>query len=80
MLDNIFPFLNEAMDSSLIKISVFRRKEIIKGALYLFLGFQGFISEKPPKGPEEVEIGWGNREDGVRPGSQGLRGFPWSPI
>ncbi len=23
--------------------------------------------------------GQGNREDGVRPGSQGIRGFPWSP-
>ncbi len=23
--------------------------------------------------------GQGNREDGVRPESQGLRGFPWSP-
>ncbi len=23
--------------------------------------------------------GQGNREDGVRPGSQGLLGFPWSP-
>ncbi len=57
--DNIFPFLNEAMDSSLIKINVFRSKKFIKGALYLFLGFQGFISEKPLKGPEEVEIGWG---------------------
>ncbi len=57
MLDNIFPFLNEAMDSSLVKINVFRSKEIIKSALYLFLGFQGFISEKPLKGPEEVEIG-----------------------
>ncbi len=43
----------------MIKIYVFRSKEIIKGALYLFLGFLGFISEKPLKGPEEVEIGWG---------------------
>ncbi len=59
MLDNIFPFLNEAMDSSLVKIYVFRSKEIIKGAFYLFLGFQELISEKPLKGPEEVEIGWG---------------------
>ncbi len=59
ILDNTFPFLNEAMDSSLIKINVFRSKEIIKGALYPFLGFQGFISEKPRKGPEEAEIGWG---------------------
>ncbi len=55
MEDNIFPFLNEAMDSSLVKIYVFRSKEIIKGAFYLFLGFQGFISEEPLKGPEEVE-------------------------
>ncbi len=30
-----------------------------KKNLYLFLGFQGFISEKPSKGPEEVEIRWG---------------------
>ncbi len=43
----------------MIKFNVFRSKKIIKGALYLFLGFQGFISEKPLKGPEEVEIGWG---------------------
>ncbi len=59
MLDNFFPFFNEAVDSYLIKINVFRSKEIIKGALYLFFGFQGFISEKPVKGPEEMEIGWG---------------------
>ncbi len=26
-----------------------------------------------------MEQGQGNREDGVRPGSQGPRGFPWSP-
>ncbi len=52
----IFPFLNEAMDSSLVKKYVFRSKEIIMGALYLSLGFQGFISEEPMKGPEEVEI------------------------
>ncbi len=50
MADYIFPFLNEAMDSSLVKIYV------IKGALYLFRGFQGFITEEPLKGPEEVEI------------------------
>ncbi len=56
MADNILPFLNEAMDSSLVKIYVFRSKEIIKGALYLFLGFQGFISEEPLKGPEGMEI------------------------
>ncbi len=37
MLDNILPFLNEAMDSSLVKINVFRSKEIIKGTPYLFL-------------------------------------------
>ncbi len=43
----------------MIKINVFRSKEIIKGALYPFLGFHGFISEKPLKRPEEVEIGWG---------------------
>ncbi len=55
MADYIFPFLNEAMDSSLVKIYVYRSKEIIKGALYLFLGFQDFISEEPLKGPEEVE-------------------------
>ncbi len=59
MFYHIFPFLNETMDSSLEKNNVFRSKEIIKGALYLFLGFQGFISGKPLKGPEEVEIGWG---------------------
>ncbi len=56
MADNILPILNEAMDSSLVKNYVFRSEEIIKGALYLFLGFQGFISEEPLKGPEEVEI------------------------
>ncbi len=53
MLGNIFPFLNEVMNSSLVKINVFRSKETIKGALYLFLGFQGFISEEPLKRPEE---------------------------
>ncbi len=56
MADNILPFLNEAMDSPLVKIYVFRSKEIIKGALYLFLGFQGFISEEPLKRPEGMEI------------------------
>ncbi len=39
IFDNIFPFVNEAMDSALIKINVFGSKKIIKGALYLFLGF-----------------------------------------
>ncbi len=53
------PFLNEAMDSSFVKIYVYRSKEIIKGVAYLFLGFQRFISEAPLKGPEEGEIWWG---------------------
>ncbi len=56
MTDYILPFLNGAMDSSLVKMHVFKSKEIIKGALYLFLGFQGFISKEPLKGPEEVEV------------------------
>ncbi len=56
MVGYIYPFFNEAMDSSLVKIDVFRSKEIIKGALYLDLGFQGFISKEPLKGPEEAEI------------------------
>ncbi len=56
MAYNILPFLNEAIDSSLVKKYAFRSKEIIKGALYLFLGFQGIISEEPLKGTEEVEI------------------------
>ncbi len=59
MADYILPFLNEAMDSSLVKIYVFRSKEIIKVALYLLLDFQGLISREPLKGPEEVEILWG---------------------
>ncbi len=46
------------MDSSTAKIYFFRSKKIIKSAFYLFLGFQGFISKKPLKGPEEVEIWW----------------------
>ncbi len=78
----ISPFLDEAMDSSLIKMNVFLSKKFIKDSSYLFLGFQGFTLQKPSKGPEELEIGWqgqGNREDGVRLGSQGLRGFPWPP-
>ncbi len=37
----------------------FEAKKIIKDSPYLFLGFQGFISEKPLKGLEEVEIRWG---------------------
>ncbi len=56
MAKNILPFLNEAMDSPSVKIYVFRSKEVIKGALYFFLGFEGSISEEPQKGPEEVEI------------------------
>ncbi len=67
------------MDSSLIKINVYRSKEIIKGALNLFLGFQGFISEKPLKGPEEVEIGWGKVRGigriGSDPEAKGFEGF-----
>ncbi len=47
------------MDSSFEKNYVYRSKEIIKGALYLFPGFHRFISEEPPKGPEEGEIWWG---------------------
>ncbi len=35
------------------------KKKVIKDSPYLFLGFQGFISEKPLKRPEEVEIRWG---------------------
>ncbi len=42
----------------MVKPNVFRSKKIIKGALYLFLDFRGFISEEPLKGPEEVVIGW----------------------
>ncbi len=38
----------------------FEEKKIIEDSPNLFLGFQGFISEKPSKGPEEVEIRWGN--------------------
>ncbi len=56
MADNILPFLNGAIYSSLVKMYVFRSKEIIKDALYLFLVFKGFISEEPLKGPEEMEI------------------------
>ncbi len=37
----------------------FEAKKFIKDSSYLFLGFQGFISEKLSKRPEEVEIGWG---------------------
>ncbi len=59
MAEYILPFLNEAMDSSLVKIYVFRSKEVIKVALYLLLGFQGFFSKEPLKRPEEVEILWG---------------------
>ncbi len=59
MADYILPFLNEAMNSSLVKNYVFRSKEIIKVALYLLLDFQGFISREPLKGPEEVKILWG---------------------
>ncbi len=56
MADYILPFLNEAMDSSMVKIYVFSSNEIIKGGFYLFLGIQGFISKEPLKGPEEVEM------------------------
>ncbi len=38
------------------KMYVYRSGEIIKGAVYLFLGFQRFISEAPLKGPEKGEI------------------------
>ncbi len=48
--------LHPPLKSSLEKIYVFRRKETTKGDLYLFLGFQGFISKEPLKGPEEVEV------------------------
>ncbi len=72
-MDNIFPFLNDTMDSSLIKTNVFRSKKITKGALYLFLGFLGFISEKPMKGPKEVEIGWG-KVRGIRRIGNSLKG------
>ncbi len=52
MADYIYP-----MGSSMVKVYVLRSKETIKGALYI--DFQGFISEEPLKGPEEVEIRWG---------------------
>ncbi len=71
------------MDSSLVKIYVFRSKEIIKGALYLFLGFQGFILkgtvEGAGRGGNLMGQGLGNMGDAVRPGSQWIRGFHWSP-
>ncbi len=44
----------------------FEEKKIIKDSPYLFLCFQGFISEKPSKGPEEVEIRWGKVRGSVR--------------
>ncbi len=46
----------------------FEAKKFIKDSPYLFLDFQGFILEKPSKGPEEVEIGWGNVKGIVRMG------------
>ncbi len=56
MADYIFPFFNEAKDSSMTKINVFRREKLIKLIFCLFLIFQGFISKERLKGPEEVEI------------------------
>ncbi len=56
MADYIFPFFNEAKDSSMTKINVFRREKLIKWFFYLLLVFQGFISKERLKGLEEVEI------------------------
>ncbi len=45
-----------------------------------FLRFYvGETTEGTGTGGNRIEQGQGNREDGVRPGSQGPRGFLWSP-
>ncbi len=41
--------------------------------------YLGETIEGTGRGGNWMGQGQGNREDGVRPGSQGLRGFPWSP-
>ncbi len=41
--------------------------------------FLGGTTEGTGRGGNLMAQGQGNREDGVRPGSQGIRGFPWSP-
>ncbi len=41
--------------------------------------FLGGTTEGTGRGGNQMGHGQGNREDGVRPGSQGIRGFPWSP-
>ncbi len=83
MADHILPFLNEAMDSFVVKIYALRSKEIITDTLFLFLGFQGFISKGTTggagRGGNLMGQGLGNMEDGVGPGNQGIREFHWSP-
>ncbi len=41
--------------------------------------YLGETAEGTGRGGNRMGQGPGNKEDGVRPGSQGLRGFPWSP-
>ncbi len=82
MADDILPFLNEAMDSFVVKIYVLRSKEIIKGTLDFFLGFQGFISkgttEGTGRGGDLIGQSLGNMGVAVRPATLGIRGFHWS--
>ncbi len=83
MADYILPFLNEAMDSSLVNIYVFRSKEIITDTLFLFPGLQGFISKGTTEGTGRVGNLMGpslrNMGDAVRPGNQWIWGLHWSP-
>ncbi len=54
MVDYTLPFLNEAMDSSMVKSMVFRSKEIIKGAFYPFLVYHGISSTTIRESPRPI--------------------------
>ncbi len=56
MADYILPFLNEAMDSFVVKMYVLRSKEIIKGSFNFFIGSKVLSRKEPLKGLEEGKI------------------------
>ncbi len=79
MADYIFPFFNEAMDSSMIKINVFKREKLFNGIFLPLPRFPRFYLEKTTEG-----TGRGGNlmkqvlGDVVRSGSQGNRVWLWS--
>ncbi len=77
MADYIFPFFNEAMDSSMIKINAFKREKLSNGIFYRFRrSYLEGRTEGTGRGGNLMKQVLG---DVVRSGSQGNQVWLWSP-